>query len=622
MNKNVLLRHESRESKDSKTSNTSFLTDINEYAEIRLTPQNIDMFKRFLTNENRNILKDHTTIHETEIMPEYTDIERQITKKIGDMRSLFNIKNTIFKSMQSENSYTLSLFRKGFRKLFFGPKGIVTKKCPELKRYYKSFESKSDLNSKIYAGSLDYYDFLAKHVSSFNERLNCSRKKILELGGNFAISNTNLEKLHGEYLEKEKKRRLQRLFNNNKNNKTPNLKLIKNHTKSEKNEKNEENKRIASLKKNNLFLNYTKNAKKRMSVIGDENEKNKKYNLNNESIFKNKKVEFQHHGKSSNEIISIGNYILKKNNNNSNNNSNKRIRFSFLNTEANNNEKIELFGMNNDTKTFIHKRNKKFLTNSLCYKNNLPKCPHLELSFKEKNFNLAKTPININVNTSNDSQKYETSKLKYDEISENNNKNISGKNIDNEKMKNINSQNDSTSVFYSTETPLKLNKSSKKNFSLTKIKFAFQRKINDRMPSNKFGKSLNYFIKKNDKLMEITRRSFKEKNLTGDSKIFFEDIKNVQAKEKTVKKNIMTNINYAKKKIKNTNIPLQIYYDYESKLENSKPVKDFLKNIVKNQDKEKDQNIDGIREKFLDNIKKMKDLRRSLILDKKKYNLK
>ena len=144
-------------------------------------------------------------------------------------------------------------------------------------------------------------------------------------------------------------------------------------------------------------------------------------------------------------------------------------------------------------------------------------------------------------------------------------------------MKNINSQNDSTSVFYSTETPLKLNKSSKKNFSLTKIKFAFQRKINDRMPSNKFGKSLNYFIKKNDKLMEITRRAFKEKDLTGDSKIFFEDIKNVQAKEKTVKKNIMTNINYAKKKIKNTNIPLQIYYDYESKLENSKPVKDFLK---------------------------------------------
>ena len=32
-----------------------------------------------------------------------------------------------------------------------------------LKNYHKSFESKLDINSKIYAGSLDYYDFLSKH---------------------------------------------------------------------------------------------------------------------------------------------------------------------------------------------------------------------------------------------------------------------------------------------------------------------------------------------------------------------------------------------------------------------------------------------------------------------------
>ena len=622
MNDKILLRHESKDSKDSKSSNTSCLTDINEYAEINLTPQNIDMFKRFLTNENLNIFLDnHNSLQEKEIMPEYTDIEKQITKKIVDVRKLFNIKNTIFKSMQSDNSYMLSLFRKGFKKLFFGPKGIVTKKSPELKKYYKSFEIKGDLKSKIFAGSLDYYDYLAKHVNAFNERLNFNRKRILVLGGNFTITNTNLEKIHQKYLEKEKKRRLRKLLIKKKNNKSNNLKIIKEKPKSEKKARfnqNEESIRIDNLRKNNLFLNYTNNSIRRKSMFENEGQKNKKFNLNNENNFN--KGSFQYYGKSSKEIISFGNYLFKKNTNNSNNNSDNQTHFSFLKTEANNNEKLDLPGMNNNTQTFIYKRNKKLSSNFLFHQYNLPKYRKSELSFKGKNYNLLKTSKKINVESSNDLQKIEPNKLMNNEITENNN-NKTNCNTVNSKIRLISSPNENIK-FCATATQFKLNKRNKNNFSLKKIKLALKRKINNTTPLKKYGKSLNRLIKKSSKKMKITCESVEKKNSLENKRNFISDIKNDGANEKNIKKKIMTNINYSKKKNKNTNTPLKLYYDYESNLENSKPIKRFLKNIVKNKDKEKEENFDVIREKFHKNIKKMHFLTHTLAIAKKKCNLK
>jgi predicted nucleotide-binding protein (sugar kinase/HSP70/actin superfamily) len=107
--------------------------------------------------------------------------------------------------MQSKNSFAMSLFKKGFRQMFFGPKGIVTRKSAELRSYHKSFESKFDLNTKIFAGSLDYYDYLSGY-NSFFERLKNSRKKMLKINGNFTITNNMQEKMHAAYLEYEKKR--------------------------------------------------------------------------------------------------------------------------------------------------------------------------------------------------------------------------------------------------------------------------------------------------------------------------------------------------------------------------------------------------------------------------------
>ena len=91
-------------------------------------------------------------------MPEYSDIDSQIHKKIVQVRDLYGV-DPLFKEMQSPNSYAMNFFRKGVKQLFFGKDGLVTKKNVYLKNYHKSFESKLDINSKIYAGPLDYYVF-------------------------------------------------------------------------------------------------------------------------------------------------------------------------------------------------------------------------------------------------------------------------------------------------------------------------------------------------------------------------------------------------------------------------------------------------------------------------------
>ena len=139
-------------------------------------------------------------------MPEYIDINTQIQKKINDIREFYNL-IPIFKDMQSKNSYVMTIFKKGFKDIFFGPKGIVTRKSSELIRYYKSFESKSNLNSKIYAGSLDYYDYLSNY-NSFFERLKNSRRKMLKINGNFSVANDNWEKLRAFYDKYQQKRKI------------------------------------------------------------------------------------------------------------------------------------------------------------------------------------------------------------------------------------------------------------------------------------------------------------------------------------------------------------------------------------------------------------------------------
>ena len=189
---------------EKKVDNLICLTDNNDNL-ININSKIYSLFNNFLIKESKFIYPKQNISLENEIMPEYQDIDIQIQKKINDIRRFYD-STPIFNEMKSKNSYTMNNFIKGFKELFFGSKGIVTRKSIDLKNYYKSFESKSNLNSKIYAGSLDYYDFLSNY-NSFFERLKNSRKRILKINGNFTVTNTRLDKMHAIYTEYEKKRK-------------------------------------------------------------------------------------------------------------------------------------------------------------------------------------------------------------------------------------------------------------------------------------------------------------------------------------------------------------------------------------------------------------------------------
>ena len=170
--------------------------------------QKLDLFSHFLVKESRlNNISDKNSLKiKNDIMPEYISIRKTIDKKIKDIKSYFNINNSIFKEMQSKNTFVLNNFRKGFLKYFFGPRGIVTEKNKDLNDFYESMGLKIGLNTQIYAGSLDYYDFLSKYDSYF-ERLKSSRKSMLKMSENIAIAENATEKLHALYMENVQKKK-------------------------------------------------------------------------------------------------------------------------------------------------------------------------------------------------------------------------------------------------------------------------------------------------------------------------------------------------------------------------------------------------------------------------------
>ena len=189
---------------EEKNDDSSFLISDLNVNEITINPKN-NLFNNFLIKENKNCFSNKRHSPQKEIMPEYSDINIQIQKKINNVRDFYGC-DPIFREIQSKNSYALALFKKGFTDMFFGPKGIATKKNSNLKRYYKSLEPKVDLSSKIYAGSLDYYDFLSNY-NSFFERLKISRKRMLKISGNFTVSNTKSDKLRAAYDKYEQNRK-------------------------------------------------------------------------------------------------------------------------------------------------------------------------------------------------------------------------------------------------------------------------------------------------------------------------------------------------------------------------------------------------------------------------------
>ena len=247
------------------------------------------MFHNFLINENKKIQESEKifNIPTKEIMPQYTNINKEIKKRTNDLRKFFNIKNTIFKEMQSkQNSLTYKEFMSYFGKYFFGPNGVVTEKYKFLRDYYEALNLKIGLNNRIYTGTLDYF-FLFSNHNSYSQRLNSTKQKLLSLSNNLSVASNHFDKIiqkarmKTKYLKNNKNfihLNIKNSFSVEKNIKKINKKNInKNNQKIKKNLK----KQIFEIEKNNSLSFLIKDKS-----LSENNQTNiNKTNDNTDNLF-------------------------------------------------------------------------------------------------------------------------------------------------------------------------------------------------------------------------------------------------------------------------------------------------------------------------------------------------
>ena len=214
---------------------------------------------------------------------EFTNIKKEIKKRSNTLKRYFNIKNTIFKEMQSKkNSLIYQELIKYMGKYFFGPNGKVTEKYKLLRDYYEDKEMNIGFNSKIIAGTLDYYSLLSDY-DSYSQRINSTKEQLLFSSRNLAVAKSGFDIIDQSALSNNK------LFNKRKNFVDLNIKSIKNlYTNFNSNKstdtlgKNEKKKQIKKIriKINPEIKNDTM-----------DNNQNLKYNQFNNSILKKNNIE-------------------------------------------------------------------------------------------------------------------------------------------------------------------------------------------------------------------------------------------------------------------------------------------------------------------------------------------
>ena len=575
---------------EAESNDSIFFIDKNK---VKFNQEIYSLFNSFLVKESKSLSKHKLK----EIMPEYSDIDFQIQKKVNDIRNFYD-SDPIFRDMQSNNSFAMTLFRKGFKEMFFGPKGIVTRKSTELKNYHKAIEPKIQLNSKINVGSLDYYDYLTSY-NSFFERLKNSRKKMLKINGNFYISNIKDEKLHTAYNNFVKKKK--NISNKNKKgNSTYYNKLSKNINPIN-------NDSEIKAKTQNYFYNNTYGKIK-------NNLSSSKYSEQKENIFLNYKKDSENIKNSLfSKINRISNQDNKINSNN-NNTVNYSIQADDLNVRKNKRQKTEIYPT-------IRKEDKHFTNiTTISNKNSKP------TSIKGNLFQnlILKTPI----------KKKKTLKIKLPkELEENANNSKINFTIQNTPKKENTANKKNLIENYFSNKSLKTSKYSEeknKNFlsSIKDIKLSLKNRIDSSMPKNKkFQNSLNKFIN-NSKRYELKKKDLLKKRMKEELLQLKEDMQNTKKYNNDSPKNVdFSDIHRfspksnhkVQKRIKGNSYNLA--FSVKSRLERDLPIKEFLYNIEKIKEKEKEKKFfKYIRTNFKKNIKVIHNLTISLDNIKKKYN--
>ena len=585
------------------------VNDLYSDEEININPKYFHLFNNFLTKENY-----HKYSFIKEIMPEYSDIDSQINKKIVQVRDLYGV-DPLFKEMQSPNSYAMNFFRKGLKQLFFGKDGLVTKKNAYLKNYHKSFESKFDINSKIYAGSLDYYDFLSNHDSYF-DRLKTSRRKIMEINGNFSISNPNQEKMHAAYVKYEEKRRKKNLLLKRSNNNSININFY-NKTNYKTNNTDSNNRSKIS------FFNktFSKQRDTKTLLLCDNLKKKKKKN-NEKNFFLN----YSKNCENTKNNVEPNSKMIYTSYNNSNYKPLKSLANSIEieNNEANK-EKSEYLPESRETKRLLS--NKTTIVD--CYPKDESMIIEKSILYPKINGREGKKKLNtlllhkpIDFEDQMDKTKrslndlLSTSKSKREKIIQN--KTEIEAYASNKVLKNIKTS--------GTEYSFIKNKK-KKYGGFQEIKLSLKNKIDSTIfPNKKIEHNLNIFIDVNKKY-----ESQKKKLLKTKIKMEFfelkEDIKNAGNYNELVKnvdfsdvKSFSPRDNHrVKNRIRNN--AFNLVFKYKSKLQKNVPVKEFLKGLEKIKEKQNENKfLTTVRKNFKNNFRVIHNLTIDLEHIKKKYN--
>ena len=603
-----------KKSYDNKIDDNYCMTDINNIEEISINPKYFHLYKNFLIKEN---YQKNAFIKE--IMPDYADIESQIKKKIVNVRDLYAI-DPLFREMQSVNSFAMNLFKKGFREMFFGPKGIVTKKSSELRSYHKSFESKIDLNTKIFAGSLDYYDYLSDY-NSFFERLKNSRKKMLKINGNFTITNNMQEKMHAAYLEYEKKR-----------------------------EKNKKKKKLLLKKQKNNSINFSKHNKNNREIKTVDIKNNTKtnfYNKTDTKIRNMKNAILFNKMSESNKMLTTQNLFLnyKKNSENINklkplykmnftsykniNNSLKARKNSIVSENENNDfPEIRESKKHFTNLTTINDTNQNNISTKIVFYPNLLR----KIDFKKKNTFTLYHPVDFDdkndktkksLNSSNSLSKSKLNEKINDKLTLNKNQIENYISNNNKSNKSIKSSHPSLT---GTES-LKINNKKIKISELKDIKLSLKNKIESTItPNMKIENSLNNFI-------EVNKRYENNKKKLLDKKIKLEliqlknDVQNIGNYIEMAKhvdfsdfKTFSPEDNHkVRKRVKPNSMNLA--FSFKSRLQKDVPVKEFIQSLEKAKEKEKENKyLKNIRKNVKNNFRVIHNLTINLEHIKKKYN--
>ena len=180
--------------------------------------ENKESINKKIFDINNNI----SFFNKNNFVVKFTNIKKEIKKRSNTLKRYFNIKNTIFKEMQSKkNSLIYQELIKYMGKYFFGPNGKVTEKYKLLRDYYEDKEMNIGFNSKIIAGTLDYYSLLSDN-DSYSQRINSTKEQLLFSSRNLAVAKSGFDIVDQSALSNNK------LFNKKKNFVNLNIRNIKN----------------------------------------------------------------------------------------------------------------------------------------------------------------------------------------------------------------------------------------------------------------------------------------------------------------------------------------------------------------------------------------------------------